>query len=224
MTTTQVYPPPPLSQTPCHHWQIVEIKAGQEVDTHVLQTSVITFGRAADVVTIPLCHESCSRLHARIAFDASGRPWLRDLASTHGVTVNKRRLPPEANSKVEPVDCAKKGSRGVMLFPGDLIQFGASSRMYVVEGPAEMERGVLEIKQKLESIHQHQAPVPSRPSEDPSKDSPEEVTQDDPAIALAKLDPSQLSDGLRKQYESIQTKKSKLEHIETESERIQSKI
>ena len=223
MTTPDMYQAPHWSQTPCDHWQIVEIKAGQEVDTHVLKASVITFGRAADHVTIPLGHESCSRLHARIAFDVSGRPWLRDLASTHGVTVNKRRLPPEASSKVEPVDCAKKGSRGVMLFPGDFIQFGASSRMYIVEGPVEMERGALEIKQKLQSIQQHKSPVPIRPSEDPFKNSPEEVTQDDPATALEKLDPSKLSDGLRKHHESIQIKKVKLEHIATESERILAK-
>ena len=221
--TAPVYPPPSWSAEPSHLWQLLEIKAGHELGTHLLQTALITFGRAADVVTVPLAHESCSRLHARIAFDSSGQPWLRDLASTHGVTVNKRRLPQEAISKVEPADSTVKGSRGVMLFPGDTIQFGASSRIYVLEGPPEMERGAMEIKRKIEQIQQQNAPptAVNQPREDPT-DEPT-ATDSDPSVALTKLDASQLSENLRKQYESINTKKAKLENVETEAERIQCK-
>ena len=222
--TALPYSSPSWSQSPLHDWHLLEIKAGQVIDTHLLTAALITFGRAADVVTIPLAHESCSRLHARMAFDVTGRPWLRDLASTHGLTVNRQELPPEASSKLEPTDSTMKGSRGIMLFPGDMIQFGASSRIYVLEGPAKMERGAMEMKEKLGMIQQQQIPASNslrRPREDPSIDDPE--TEVDPSVALAKLDPSQLSEGLRKQYESIVTKKAKLEHVEIEAERIQCK-
>ena len=224
MTTPASYPSPSWSQPPLHDWQLLEIKSGQVVDTHFLTKALIMFGRAVDVVTIPLAHESCSRLHARMAFDVTGRPWLRDLASTHGVTVNKRELPPEASSKVEPTDSTTKGSRGIMLFPGDMIQFGASSRIYVLEGPTEMERGTMETKEKLGLIQQQYIPVPNstrQPREDPSIGDPE--TEVDPSVALTKLDPSQLSEGLRKQYESVVSKRAKLEHVEIEAERIQCK-
>lgn len=95
-----------------------------------------------DVVTL---HESCSRLHARIAFDGGGTPWLRDLGSGNGTFVNGRRLPREACGKGEiekdGVGDGKVGSRGVVVYPGDAIKFGASSRIYCLEGPEEFERG-----------------------------------------------------------------------------------
>ena len=78
--------PPPRSA----EWTLDEIKAGNVLATHSLTGILsgggggcaVTFGRIGDdpaLVDIVTAHESCSRVHARIAFDSSGSPWLRDL-------------------------------------------------------------------------------------------------------------------------------------------------
>ena len=125
-------------------WKLIEIKNGVELAEHSLgHKACVIFGRAVDQVDIVLSHESCSRQHARIAFDgATGTPWLMDLQSTHGTTVNKRPLPKQACRKVE-VDHSKDvstGSRGVILYPSDVLWFGASTRLYCLEGPDEYAR------------------------------------------------------------------------------------
>ena len=111
-------------------------------------------------MSIPTAHPSCSRIHARLAFDEMGRAWLKDMGSTHGTRVNKRPLPDEA--------CVRKGPRqkqeeeveedggrckGVMIFCGDVISFGESTRLYCVIGPEEFEREVWnqrQVKMKAE--------------------------------------------------------------------------
>lgn len=70
---------------------------------------------------VPLAHPSCSRLHAVLQFHrARGRLFLHEPGSTHGTWLNKRRLP---------------GPGFHELRPGDVLGFGASSRLYVVAGP-----------------------------------------------------------------------------------------
>lgn len=113
-------------------------------------------------MSIPTAHPSCSRIHARLAFDEMGRAWLKDMGSMHGTRVNKRPLPDEA--------CVRKGSqqqeeveeevedgggrrKGVMIFCGDVISFGESTRLYCVIGPEEFEREVWnqrQVKMKAE--------------------------------------------------------------------------
>lgn len=149
--------PPPIQE-----WTLIEIKGGVEVTRHALHTRPTTvLGRAIDMVHIPLHHESASRQHARIAFDADGIPWLKDLQSTHGVTVNKRKLPAESISKTES-NGVKKGSRGVMIFPGDILQFGASTRFYTLEGPPEFDRGAIQAKLQQGRWQQQQQQLPQR--------------------------------------------------------------
>ena len=157
-------PLPSWSLPPQHSWQLEEIKQGNIISSHSLNSIIktsnpksnncsVTFGRIADdptIVDIVTAHESCSRLHARIAFDKSGRPWLRDFGSGNGTFVNERRLPPEACGKGEPTT-NQKGSRGVVLYPGDAIRFGASTRIYILEGPEEFERGAIKLKQKMQA-------------------------------------------------------------------------
>ncbi len=60
--------------------------------------------------------------------------------------MNSRQLPPEACGKWECTEENNKekevrGSRGVVLYPGDAIRFGCSTRIFVLEGPEEFERG-----------------------------------------------------------------------------------
>ena len=104
--------PPPKDA----NWTLLEIKGGIPVASHSLNNNKCTLlGRASP--HIQLHHESCSRLHARIAFDSQGTPWLRDLSSTHGTTVNRQRLPPAAIGNFESTT-TKRGSRGIVLYPG----------------------------------------------------------------------------------------------------------
>ena len=69
--------------------------------------------------------------------------------SGNGTFVNNKRMPPEACGKEEEINNQRKGSRGVVLYPGDAIRFGASTRIYLLEGPAEFEREAIKLKRKM---------------------------------------------------------------------------
>ena len=65
-------------------------------------------------------HPSTSRCHAVVqGYRGARRVYLYDNASTHGVTLNKRKLPPKVY---------------VPLRSGDMFKIGASERLYVVTG------------------------------------------------------------------------------------------
>jgi hypothetical protein len=82
------YNPPKWMADPRNKiWKLDEIKNGVVVDSHELNASLVTFGRTPEIKgahAFITAHESCSRLHARIAFDSTGTPWLRDLGSGNG--------------------------------------------------------------------------------------------------------------------------------------------
>lgn len=209
-------------------------------------------GRAADQVHIALGHESISRCHARVAFDATGVPWLRDCKSTHGVTVNKKRLPPASIGTVES-NSIKPGSRGVVIHPGDVIQFGASTRIYCVEGPPEFQRGSIRLvppKPKIaptmtkeaiteapEKIRQQEQQLQDEEKEDAgvgwgismdeagTGNDTEDV--DDESLILKRQqaleDGANIPDKHRKAWEKIAALKYKLKNVLLESERIEKK-
>ncbi|KAK1743586.1 FHA domain-containing protein [Skeletonema marinoi] len=158
--------PPSWSQIPppSQQWHLDELKNGNLIASHSLNNLLssssnnnrhcITFGRIDDPTQIDIltAHESCSRLHARIAFTATGAPYLKDLGSGNGTFVNNRQLPIEACGKWECTDSTKKevevrGSRGVVVYPGDAIRLGCSTRIFVLEGPEEFERGAVKLKE-----------------------------------------------------------------------------
>eukprot|EP00934_Nitzschia_sp_Nitz4_P006462 Nitzschia sp. Nitz4//scaffold55_size114948//73373//75076//NITZ4_003909-RA/size114948-processed-gene-0.213-mRNA-1//1//CDS//3329554554//6452//frame0 len=141
-------------------WFLVEIKGGVEVGKHSLGGRKCTvLGRATNMVHVPIHHESASRQHARIAFDQQGIPWLRDLGSTHGTTCNKKRLPSQAIGRQES-SSQQAGARGVMLFPGDILQFGASTRVFCLEGPYSFERGALQARLEQQKLEQASTVAP----------------------------------------------------------------
>lgn len=243
--------PPPSNDT----WTLVEIKGGVEVASYPFQQKCIVLGRAAsDLGThhVTLAHESCSRHHARIAFDSGGIPWLRDLASSHGTFVNKKKLPPAACGKEES-SSSKRGSRGVVLYPGDVLQFGASTRMYCVEGPPEYERGAVKLRKQvaessLQSTTSTRANVGASDNNTALKptDEDDDINSkgfswgmaDDIAIDEANsgggtankkrqehqpLDPSKIPEKHRKLFERLTAKQYKLQNVQLESERIRSK-
>lgn len=213
---------PPWAQIPQQEWLLVEIKDGVEVSVHKLNRSCLVIGRAADQVDIPLQHESASRQHARIAFDTTGTPWLRDLQSTHGVIVNKKRLPAAAVGREES-NSTKPGARGVVIYPGDILQFGASTRVFCVEGPPEFERGA--IRRPMESNTPTALPVSKQTAarlqhESASDGDESEGDQDRPAHLLTD---DTIPEPHRKDWERLKALRYKLENIKQESERIRVK-
>ncbi|KAJ0397351.1 hypothetical protein P43SY_008170 [Pythium insidiosum] len=85
--------------------------------------SFVLAGRMTPACDLVLQHPSISRVHAALQFDAHGALFLRDLNSTHGTFVNKRRVPP---------------NEYVRLHIGDVVVFGESTRLYAVCGPPEL--------------------------------------------------------------------------------------
>ena len=205
------YQEPSWAQAPGHAWALVEIKNGTEIARHVLSKSCVLLGRAADMVDIVLYHESCSRRHARVAFDSRGVPWLRDLGSAHGVTVNKKPLPAPAIGKVESVS-TKTGSRGVVLFPGDVMQFGASTRLFCVQGLPQFERGAIKALQQQQQATQaegnhtfHQREIDDEPEQPKT------------------LDENSIPPQHYKAWEGLKARRYKLQNLQTENERIEVK-
>ncbi len=101
------------------------VELGQ-LDLHTDGADHYTFGRMPGAVTFVLENPTASRVHAVAQFRrADGALLLQDLGSTHGTFVNKGRIPPRPE--------------WVELRAGDMVQFGQSTRLYVVNGPEEYE-------------------------------------------------------------------------------------
>eukprot|EP00980_Cylindrotheca_fusiformis_P007097 scaffold1489_cov194-Cylindrotheca_fusiformis.AAC.7 len=234
--TTMSYVEPEWAQKPSDEWSLTEIKGGMEVTKHKLNVRATTvFGRALDMVHIPVNHESASRQHARIAFDSQGIPWLRDLKSTHGTFCNKRRLPPEVCGKIES-NSNKAGSRGIMVYPGDILKFGASTRTYFLEGPPEFERGAMKAKMQ-QAAKSKTTPTGGTPT------SQKELTEDESGSASwgIPMDDEDVESGAttttnkvlpldvevpekhRKAFDRLNALKYKLANLETEDGRIRRK-
>jgi pSer/pThr/pTyr-binding forkhead associated (FHA) protein len=123
MTTaapTLRYDDPDWSGTPNGDIFLEIIKNGVSLGrTAKLEKSRNLIGR------LPLCdieleHPSVSRYHAIIQFRNDGRGFLYDLGSPHGTYLNKNRI---ASKQFTP------------LSAGDMIKFGASTRIFVFNCP-----------------------------------------------------------------------------------------
>ena len=119
---------------PDFRWRLYVYKGNDIVETlHIHRRSCFLLGRDTKVADIPLLNESCSGQHAVIQFREKEKleenevgdeevvkfikPYLMDLKSTHGTKLNNKRI---------------EDSRYYELREGDLIQFGASQRDYVI--------------------------------------------------------------------------------------------
>lgn len=263
------YNPPKWTKAPNANWRLDEIKSGVIVNSYALEgIPLVIFGRTptaavlsgttdqqqenllgSSYLTITTAHESCSRLHARIAFDSSGIPWLRDLGSGNGTKVNKKELPKKSIGKVE--NLKGEGSRGVVLYPGDVIQFGASTRVYVLDGPSDFHRGSMKAMLQQPPL----VPAASREYSDSLENikSPTNSSQEDGitwGISLEEEEEQEyhdydtttddgqkdriswssqdigniiMSKSHKKLYDKIQAKRYKLTNIQNEMNRIQSK-
>jgi len=147
--------------------------------------------------------------------------------------VNKKELPKQSVGKVE--NLRGEGSRGVVVYPGDMIQFGASTRVYLLDGPNEFERGALKAKQQAQLVSSRQA-LPEKAETNTihnsttgaswgmNFDDAEHDTDESPARNNElSIDASDLPNKHRKLYESITAKKYKLSNLQTEMQRIQNK-
>jgi hypothetical protein len=68
--------------------------------------------------------------------------------------VNKKPVPKKSVGKME--NLKGEGSRGVVIFPGDIVQFGASTRVFVLDGPSNFNRGSLKALQQQQQQMQIQ--------------------------------------------------------------------
>jgi pSer/pThr/pTyr-binding forkhead associated (FHA) protein/predicted nucleic acid-binding Zn-ribbon protein len=228
----QPHPDPPWSRPPQHEWVLTEIKDGVEVATHRLDCRSVVLGRAADQVHITLAHPSISRHHARIAFDGQGTPWLRDLQSSHGVTINKKAYPKVAIGRNES-DSAKPGARGVVLYPGDVLQFGASTRIFCLEGPEEFARGAIRpVTEKIRdaSVNTNStsegtisATSATQDVASVSRQEDESEREDSDWRQTRPFTDETVPEQYQKEWEKIKALQFKLANVTTESERIRVK-
>ena len=117
------YVEPMDAKRPTLRWRLHVWKGGQQVEVLPIHTkSSFLIGRERRVVDIPTDHPSCSQQHAVIQFRRTGTfpevtPYLLDLESANGTMLNGSLIPP---------------ARFVSLRPEDLIQFGYSTREYIL--------------------------------------------------------------------------------------------
>lgn len=128
------YTIPEWSGPPGYNFSLEVLKEGSIVDQlHVYEKGAYMFGRV-DLCDFALEHPTISRFHAVLQFKRSGGAYLYDLGSTHGTFVNKNQVKPKVF---------------VDLHVGDVIRFGHSSRLYILQGPSELmppERDLKSIK------------------------------------------------------------------------------
>lgn len=131
-------PPEARLPPPSSPWRLFVFKGSGLLETLPLsERSCWLFGRERAVVDFPTEHPSCSKQHAVLQFrytekknewgEKKGlvKPYLIDLESANGTKLNGEKLPQ---------------SRYVGLVSGDVINFGDSSREYVVMLPPKEEK------------------------------------------------------------------------------------
>lgn len=96
-------------------------------------------GRQRDAVDIPMDHPSISRVHAVLNYRDDGALMLLDLQSAQGSMLNKKRCDSDNYYRV---------------YVGDMLQFGASTRKYIVGGPEE-QRPAEYNSENMEKYRQH---------------------------------------------------------------------
>jgi len=124
------YNEPPEARKPRKKWRIYRFKGDQDLPMlPIHRQSAFLLGRDRKVADVPIDHPSCSKQHAVIQFrlinyerddGTTGRqvkPYIIDLDSANGTFVNKNKVDPR---------------RYVELFEKDVLNFGFSSRDYVL--------------------------------------------------------------------------------------------
>lgn len=131
-------PPEARLPPPSSPWRLFVFKGSKILETiPIAERSCWLFGRERAVVDFPTEHPSCSKQHAVLQFrytekknewgekKGAVKPYLIDLESANGTKLNGELLPK---------------SRYVGLVSGDVINFGDSSREYVLMLPPKEEK------------------------------------------------------------------------------------
>ncbi|KIY45187.1 SMAD/FHA domain-containing protein [Fistulina hepatica ATCC 64428] len=129
-STVLKYNEPPEARKPLVGWRLYVFKGEEQVEMlHIQRQSCYLVGRDRLVADIAVDHPSCSKQHAVIQYrqvhekdeygnsKAAIKPFIIDLESTNGTTVNDEQIPV---------------SRYYELKPRDVIKFGQSTREYVL--------------------------------------------------------------------------------------------
>lgn len=116
-----VFQVPEWCACPQEKFVLEVLKGGAIIDDIDLSAKSHFFcGRQRAAVDIPMDHPSISRKHAVIVFRNDGAVMLLDLHSAQGTFLNKSQCHP---------------SNFYRVFVGDIIQFGTSTRRYILNGP-----------------------------------------------------------------------------------------
>lgn len=86
----------------------------------ILSDTLLVTGRQKGSVDVLILHPSSSRVHCIIQHRKSGEVYLFDMSSAHGTYLNKKRIP---------------AREYIPVSVGDMIKFGASTRLYHLHGP-----------------------------------------------------------------------------------------
>ncbi|KAJ3362617.1 hypothetical protein GGF32_005857 [Allomyces javanicus] len=135
------YNPPTWSSNPTEPWNLEVLKNGVIVQEIACPETkpFLTVGRLP-TCDVDLEHPSISRYHAVLQFSDQNELFLFDL-STHGTTLNKKLVPSRQHVRVRS---------------GDMIRFGASSRLFIVQGPRHDEEQLERENAAHEQIARHQ--------------------------------------------------------------------
>lgn len=118
---SKTYEIPPWSANPNDDFFLEVLKDGSIIENIDLsEKSHYIFGRQPDLCNVTLDHPSISRMHSVLQFRDDGALMIVDLNSQHGTMVNKKTILPNVYQRV---------------YVGDIIQFGASTRKYLLNGP-----------------------------------------------------------------------------------------
>ncbi|KAI8369401.1 SMAD/FHA domain-containing protein [Radiomyces spectabilis] len=148
-SASDVPQPPPLKYTKpswagvaAYSYTLEVLKGGVSIDKiQGPKKDVITIGR------LPLCdvqmeHPSISRYHAVLQFNEDSDAYIYDLESAHGTKLNKKHIPPRVHT---------------LIRPGDQLQFGESTRIFVYETTKPVSEEDLEREDRIALRHRSRA-------------------------------------------------------------------
>jgi FHA domain len=147
-------PPPWAAASPVPGYSIEILKEGTIIEKIKLDSKThFILGRMGGSVDILMEHVSISRHHCCLQFRDDGVLMALDLGSAQGSFLNKVKLAKDVYQR---------------LNVGDILRFGASTRMYIVNGPAEQmpsEYDSENMKAYREKLQQRSAKVEAEKQE-----------------------------------------------------------